>query len=336
MDSIKASRYRTTKEKVYFFLIALVSIAVWVWVGFSVVSDPLSQTSKLEDECILRNPFYENKIVKLNLNAFVQGDYCVAKEDLTLSEQEELASIETYKSKDENIIGNIEQGVSQFNPTNWSTSLFILAFFFFSLFSHLLAMAYIRVNAVKIGPNQFPELYKAVGELALRLGMSKQPDMFILQRDGIMNAFAARLVFRRLLVVYSSLAEALIVEKDIKQLEAILSHELGHHALGHTSIFMWLIEPGLFIPLLGSVYSRAREYSCDRIMKVLTKDNEPCERALLKLASGNLVGTSANVEAYINQRKEEGGFFAWFAELLATHPHLPKRIKAVREFNSQE
>jgi len=217
-----------------------------------------------------------------------------------------------------------------------TTPVLILLFFVFGLYSHLLAMAYIRQNGVKVGPQQFSEIYEAVKHLSGRLGMHKQPDVFVITGHGLLNAFATRLVFRRIIVVYSDLAEALIEGRDQKQLLAVLSHELGHQALGHTRLIEWFFWPGKTVPFLGSGLSRAREYSCDRVMKSLIADNQVCEKALIKLAAGGFLGSKTDIEVYLNQRKEEGGFFAWLSEKLSTHPHLPNRIIAVRKYGALE
>lgn len=209
----------------------------------------------------------------------------------------------------------------------------IVWFFLFTIFSHFLAIGYIRMNAVKAGPKQFPELWEAKERLAKKLNMERRPDLFVMTGHGILNAFAAKLVFRSIIVFYSDLAEALIEEKDQNQLEAVLAHELGHHALGHTRFFEWFLWPGEFIPFVGLPLSRARESSSDRIMKALIKDNAPCERALVKLAAGKQFGKQVDIPAFVAQIEEEKGFFAWLSEMLSTHPHLPKRIAAIQRFH---
>lgn len=220
--------------------------------------------------------------------------------------------------------------------TGVSTPVFLLVFFIFGLFFHLLAMAHVRLNAIKVGPKQLPELFEGVKKLCGTLGIAKQPDVFVVNGNGVLNAFAARLVTRRLLVVYSDLADALIEGKNQKELEAVFAHELGHHELGHTSIWNYLIEPGIFVPGIGHAYSRAREYSCDRVMHTVVPDQEACERALVKLAGGKQAGANANIDEYIAQKESEGGFFASLAEKLSTHPHLPNRISALRKFSVRD
>jgi hypothetical protein len=50
---------------------------------------------------------------------------------------------------------------------------------------------------------------------------------------------------------------------------------------------------------------------------------------LLVLAAGKGLYRRVNVDAYARQSHSDEGFFVWLAEVLTTHPHLPKRVAAV-------
>src|SRR6185503_9925154 len=50
----------------------------------------------------------------------------------------------------------------------------------------------IRGSAVRLGPEQFPELHARVEELARRMGFRRMPDVYLMQQDGALNAFATR------------------------------------------------------------------------------------------------------------------------------------------------
>lgn len=292
-----------------------------------------------EDECFVRKDGggYEKRLI----SGLYDGEFCFIGSGLP--EEEVRLAREEYEEKlvwSREVPPQLEPekesipSISEVNKVSEilakiSTPVFLIIGFFLSLFLHLVAMAYIRINGVRVGPNQFPELYEGLVLLSGRLGMKKMPDMFVVQADGILNAFATRLVFRKILVVYSSLAEALIEKGDRKELEAVCAHELGHHALGHTHVLQWFLFPGMLIPMISTALSRAREYSCDRVMRALIPEREVCERALIKLAAGRMLGKRANVDAYVGQISQESGFFTWIAELWASHPHLPKRIAAL-------
>ena len=66
----------------------------------------------------------------------------------------------------------------------------------------------IRGSAVRLGPDQFPELYNRVTELAQRFGLRCMPDVYLMQQNGMRNAFATRFVRSHMIVLLSDLLEA--------------------------------------------------------------------------------------------------------------------------------
>lgn len=330
-EIVDKSKLRTSKEKFYLTIVILFSIVGWIWIIYSVYKEatnpPPRQEARTSKECIVRdtNPDTgEITVYKIDESQLFEGERCLPREQLTEDETRQL--------EEEGIptVSELDEKISKITSI-FSFPVLLLLFFLGQLFLHLVAVAFIRINAVKLGPEQFPELWAGFDKEAKRLGMKKTPDAFVMLGQGAVNAFAARLVFRRIIVFFAELAETLTEEKDGRQLNAVIGHELGHHLLGHTHILNWFLIAEI-VPFLGPALSRAREYSADRVMKALTVDQEVCERALVKLAAGKRFGQLANIEVFLTQRKEEGGFFAWLAEKLATHPHLPNRIKALREF----
>lgn len=210
---------------------------------------------------------------------------------------------------------------------------FILGFLLLFLFFHFLGTAAIRINSIKVGPNQFPEIWKSIIRISSMLGISEPPDIYILNFGGELNAFASRIVSRKILVIYSDLADALIEDRDQIQLDAVIAHELAHHALNHTHFYNWFLSPAGFLPLLGSALSRSRKYSADKVMTAVINDQETCKRALIKIVAGKKLGNLVNIEEYTLQIKTEKGFFIWLAEIVSSHPHLPKRILAIKQIN---
>lgn len=332
-EIINKRKLRTGKEKFYLTIVILFSIVGWVWILYSVYKDATSPPPRQEagkgGECIVRdtNPDTgQTTVYKIDRSQLFEGERCLPREQLTEDEARQLEG-EGIPTASE-----VNEKISKITSI-FSFPVLLLLFFLGQLFLHLVAIAFIRINAVKLGPEQFPELWAGFGKEAKRLGMKKTPDAFVMLGQGAVNAFAARLVFRRIIVFFAELAETLTEEGNKKQLNAVIGHELGHHALGHTNILNWFLIAEI-VPFLGPALSRAREYSADRVMKALASDQEVCERALVKLAAGKRFGQLVNIEAFLVQRREEGGFFAWLAEKIATHPHLPNRIKALREFSS--
>ena len=197
------------------------------------------------------------------------------------------------------------------------TILIVFGYFVF----HGVMIGQIRGNGVRVSERQFPELMAIAKQHSRRLDM-EVPDVFVLQSGGILNAFATRFLGRNFVVLYSDVL-ALATQKGEKAVSFVLGHELGHVKRRHMTRRA-LLYPAMIFPFLGSAYSRACEYTCDKIGNAL----EPAGSVdgLLVLAAGRDLYSQVDPEVYAEQRRTERGFFVRFAEILATHPNLTKRV----------
>ena len=193
------------------------------------------------------------------------------------------------------------------------------------LLAHGLFIGHLRGNGIKVSARQFPDVYEATQKLAGDLQMKEVPDVYIIQAGGMLNAFATRFLGRNFVVLYSDVVE-LARAQGKEALAFVICHELTHHNRKHTSR-RTLLLPGRSIPFLGSAYSRACEYTCDAF------GAHYCGRGaidgLLVLAAGKELYRYVNAEEYGRQAITEDGPFVWFAEVIASHPRLPKRVAAV-------
>jgi Zn-dependent protease with chaperone function len=156
--------------------------------------------------------------------------------------------------------------------------------------------------------------------------MDETPAIFVLQSGGVLNAFATRFLGRNFVVLYSDVL-ALATQKGEKAVSFVLGHELGHVRRHHMTRRA-LLYPAMVFPFLNGAYSRACEYTCDRFGNAL--EPEGGVDGLLVLAAGRELYTHVNSAEYSGQRETETGFFVSFAEILSTHPNLPKRVAALR------
>jgi Zn-dependent protease with chaperone function len=187
---------------------------------------------------------------------------------------------------------------------------------------HGIMIGRIRGNGVRVSERQFPELMKMAEAHARRLGMADTPEMFVLQSGGMLNAFADRFLGRNFVILYSDVL-ALATQKGEKAVSFVVGHELGHVRRRHMTRRA-LLYPAMIFPFLGSAYSRACEYTCDRVGNALEPDGSI--DGLLVLAAGRDLYTQVDAAEYANQRSTERGFFVKFAEIVSTHPHLTKRV----------
>ncbi len=201
--------------------------------------------------------------------------------------------------------------------------LFYAAIIVFFIFIQLgLLVGYIKGNAVKITERQFPDIYNSIVRQSQQLGLSKIPDSYLLQSGGALNAFATRFIGRNYVVIYSEIL-ALAFSKNPETLDFVIGHELGHIKRKHILKRM-LLFPTFIVPFLNSAYSRACEYTCDRIGHALAPKG--AQSGLLVLAAGRELYQEVNAKEFIMQQNREDGFWHWFAEKLSSHPHLTKRV----------
>lgn len=204
----------------------------------------------------------------------------------------------------------------------------VIAFFVF----HGVMLGQIRGNGIRVSERQFPELMAMANQHSRRLGMDTTPDVYVLQSGGILNAFATRFLGRNFVVLYSDVL-ALATQKGENAVSFVVGHELGHVRRKHMTR-RTLLYPAMIFPFLGGAYSRACEYTCDRIGNAL--EPEGGVDGLLVLAAGRDLYTQVNSEEYSNQRETETGFFVRFAEILSTHPNLTKRVAVLNAMRARD
>ncbi len=198
------------------------------------------------------------------------------------------------------------------------------------LIAQAILNASIRINGVRITQKQFPEIYEIVYQQSLRMGLPALPDVYIMESSGVLNAFATRFFGRNMVVLYSDLFE-LMNRGGSKELTFVISHELAHLQRRHLTKQLFII-PAMWMPFLGDAYSRACEYTCDRMATHFTEDSEAAMNGLTVLAVGKSLYKQVDREDYLLQSSSERGLFVWLAEKLSTHPPLPKRIDAIQRY----
>jgi Zn-dependent protease with chaperone function len=184
----------------------------------------------------------------------------------------------------------------------------------------------IRGSAVRLSSDQFPELHGRVEELARRMGLRRTPDVYLMQQDGALNAFAMRFVRTHMVVLLSDLLEA--CGDNAAARDMIIGHELGHIRAGHLRA-RWLLMPASFVPFLGSALSRAREYTCDRYGCAAAGDRDGALLGLAILSAGGRYGPLVNRATFAAQRRDLRSAWMVVGEWLGSHPPLSKRLAAL-------
>jgi len=185
-----------------------------------------------------------------------------------------------------------------------------------------------RLNSVRIGPNQFPDLYKKACDISKRLGMKRVPEIYIKQNNGMINAFAAYFWGRNYVLLNTEILETAYLEhKDEEAVSFVLAHEIAHIYLNHTKL--WYNIAILFsklIPFLGTALSRAQEFSCDRIAAHICPEGK---HGIFIIVLGRHLYKSVDIETYLHQAENTDGLFEFIVNLSSTHPVNARRILAL-------
>lgn len=200
----------------------------------------------------------------------------------------------------------------------------------FVLMVQAVFLAHVRGNGVRVSREQLPGLYERVELAAGKLGLAEIPEVYVVQAGGTLNAFATKFLSRKFVVIYSDLVDNC---HDVRHLDFIIGHEIGHLAAGHLNWNAFLL-PFHLLPWLGPAYSRAREYTCDRAGHHVVADLEASMRGLCVLAAGGKLSAQVNLQAFMAQREQTGTFWMAVHELVATHPYLCKRVAALHELEA--
>ncbi|MGH8979615.1 MAG: M48 family metallopeptidase [Acidimicrobiales bacterium] len=206
----------------------------------------------------------------------------------------------------------------------------------------------VRGNAVKIGPDQIPEVWARYIQVASILDLPFTPDLYVFNRA---EANAMTLGANKPIVVLHS---SLVSGYTIDEVQTVLAHEAGHVLSEHYYYTTALVLLGQFVNgslpkslLLGlpakAMYyallewARAAELSSDRAAALVRSDPlDPC-RIMMRMAGGALPGM--DFEAFLKQCTEyqgEDDLFSrharFWAELKLDHPFAVRRVKELVEW----
>jgi len=220
------------------------------------------------------------------------------------------------------LVFGIITGIASGNIPLITSIIFYIIIVIILIFVKGVMIGYIKGNAVKISQKQFSDIYSIIEKQSQALGLYKVPDVFILQQGGLLNAFATHFVGTNFIVIYSDILEE-AYQENLPSVEFVIGHELGHIKRNHMTKNLWLL-PSAIVPFLYHAYSRACEYTCDNIGASLSPYG--VKNGLVLLAAGKKLYKKVNVEAYIEQKDTETGFWPWFAEKISSHPKLTKRV----------
>lgn len=208
------------------------------------------------------------------------------------------------------------------------------------------------MSGVAVTPKQFPDIYEMTEDCSRRLGIGV-PEVFV-KFDTQPNAYTlASNQASDIIVIHSSLIENTTPE----ELKFIIGHECGHihnlHVVFNTAAVI-LANPPLMliangIPALSTIitltakalqlflshWSRCAEITCDRAGAICVGSIPAGQTALAKLAvgGGNAL-KNVNIDEYMKQMQRTQATPLRLLEMTASHPLIPKRLKALEIFEN--
>jgi Zn-dependent protease with chaperone function len=202
----------------------------------------------------------------------------------------------------------------------------------------------LMAGAVRLGPEQLPEVWASHRAALARLDIEEIPDLYMWQMP-FTNAMA--IGSKRPIVVLNSGTVNLLDEHEMR---TVLGHEAGHilsdHTLYRTALFILLqlgAGPLMRLPFFAGLpllairlalleWFRAAELSCDRAATLVNRSPMTTCQTLMVM-SGGAASRKLSLDAFVKQANEyvewEPGWdklMRFGRELTLTHPYPVRRV----------
>lgn len=231
----------------------------------------------------------------------------------------------------ETSLGKIIQELISLDDVRLLAFLPLLALFIYIIRYYQIAKT--RANAILVGPEQFPALFELYKHIGIKLEMTILPKLYVLNGNGVVNAFALECNKRQgYVVIHAEIA--MLLSSHPAAVEFVLAHELAHHKLRHVSLWRNLIA---FIPNIliipGIITTRAQEYSADRLAFSVC---EHYSSAMQLLSVGPWLQHQINPEAWLKQcSAEHKEFYIRCVNTVSSHAVMVKRYKALNDLEQR-
>lgn len=202
-------------------------------------------------------------------------------------------------------------------------------------------------SAIRLSPEQLPELYRHLPPICEKLGIA-EPE-FYLEMNPMPNAWTFGDT-----KIYITVTSGLVEMMDDEELDSVLGHECGHilcrHVLYH-SIAQYILQGTDALGILGALtipvqyailyWYRKSELTCDRCASIITSP-EVVARTMARLAGGpkdltadvNMSEWAKQADKYDEIRTD--GLWNKALQIYATiglsHPFNAVRVREIRKW----
>ncbi|MBS2039579.1 M48 family metalloprotease [bacterium] len=186
---------------------------------------------------------------------------------------------------------------------------------------------YLRGSGLRVHEQQFPEIYRSVQRQSQQLGLSRCPEVYILEHNQ-QNALALKNWSKRYVILFDDIVFGALATGNDKVLDFIIGHELAHHALGHTNTIRAMLRG------IHRTLGRLDELSCDSVSHALNQDSQAARDALCLLLVGPQLYSKVNrrvLDQEAEQLYRSSAPSAAEKELMLTHPLLLHRYARIQQ-----
>lgn len=189
-------------------------------------------------------------------------------------------------------------------------------------------------NGVEITQNQLPEIYEMYIDLAIKMGFKKSkmkiPRLYLVNGNGVMNAFASKCTLRKgYIVIHSDLLDLAYKFDELELIKFVLAHELGHHKCGHTKIWRTMLSSVLKLAYLDKSLVRTQEYTADRVALYYAKEGA---MSMIYIFSGKYMGSMIDMEEYFNSIDlHDDSIWLKLSNFLSDHPVGFRRMQTLKK-----
>ncbi|MHB9131462.1 MAG: M48 family metallopeptidase [Armatimonadota bacterium] len=190
------------------------------------------------------------------------------------------------------------------------------------LLTQLMGLASVKVNGIRVSPEQLPELYNIAVQCAQRLGVPV-PEVYVYRQSNAWNALAMKAAKKKVIVVEPELVDAILLKGDYQQLAFIIGRELGHQVAGHTAWWQGLLRLGAWIPPVMLWYNRRCILTADRVGLYCAGGLRTSLLALTNLTAGAHLAERVNIAAMLGQWEEhKNELLVHYQALNSAYPSL--------------
>lgn len=210
--------------------------------------------------------------------------------------------------------------------------VYVLFALLFYLFVQSGFISHLKGNGVRVSERQFPALYRSLTDCCEKIGIHAPPEMYLLRTD-FFNALATKFLGRNFVVLFTDVVDAL--HENPSAVDFYIGHELGHIHRKHLN-WSGFLFPALLLPVLGTAYRRAQEYTCDRYGAHCCNTDDDVRFALAAISAGDTRWKDLNSSVYATQVAVTNEFWMSFHELTNDYPWLTKRMASALAFRKNE